>query len=784
MISQEKSYYISTEFFKKIYNQEIKADNFNTDLFDCIVLYYLNRYRLKEKLDTFIVDQILLKSAIEQANYMAKIQNVTLENNPRKTTEERVKFYGGSGIAKEITFKVNIYSPNEIYTYGQILEESILKLLSNPKYSSFVKDPYNVFIGINSALDEKKRRAYVSILFAGFSLYNEGPNFKDKLTIPYSSKSFGLQPYDFKECHYLEKFKTLNDLYKYIEIKKNEVFINTSVNFLKSLLKKPEDAIAIDIIQKEQFNCNNPNILDYNLVNKGILLKPVNFDRLLSKNLITNPKEAKSRVYAKIGDIPKEITGNYELNVLIIKNKCVCKVLTLPYDEEAIIEYSKELHLLADTITFEKEYSPNSELYILTFKVPFEKGKYEYNINDIKPIFDKLKEPDFIIRKAKIEAYSSIEGSEDLNKELQQKRAQSIVNVLNEMQKTNFEIEIFTADNIDDFKKDIKKTEWSFLADLPPEQIKKYINDNSLVNQLESILQKHRYAKVTLEVLFKIDSFNEEKFVIDRFNKYIKEENYAQALRVQKYIFKNILKNKYSSDAVEKQIIPKRAETAGLLMNKLWLKMYVNKIPISPEICKEIEELYKLNPQNDYLKFNYCFCKFNFDDFTNEQNIKNLQKEIYSLYRTSIFYKTIDALNLEFYLKVISIIDSVNSLSPLIPASLDSIKSILKLTKVNWQNSLKLAQLFIQRKDYKLAIEILEPWISYPNIFGELIFTYISACTYLPYKFHSYKFFTAIKRAIELDKERLCNLYKTNKLTIQTFENPNVKKLVCETCNL
>lgn len=771
---------------KEWYSQVIDAEDFRSDILNSLLLLYINKYREKERLDTLQFNPILLSCADDHAKYMANMQMVTIEGEgKKKTTKDRVIYYGGSGIADEIVLKNNITTPNEIYTYGKLIEEIGFKIVNDNKMNIYLQSPRYIFIGIGSALDATKKRVYISILFGNYSLYNDGFKLKDKLKVPYTTKTYGLLPYDNKECRVCNKYRNIENLHKCLYVKDKKIFFkHNNLKILKTILKNPEDAIAVDIIQKSQYPCDGPNIVDLRNINKGILLKPVNLDYLINNNTIIDVKERKIKIDTQIGIIPEGIDENYELNLLLIKNNRVCLTIAPSYEEEANIEFSKELTLLADTVIIGEEYTPIVEKSTIEFIIPFEKGKYEYKLSDIKPILDKLNEPDYVINKLQIFAYSSIEGGEDINKELQQKRAESIVQALKEIQKTKFYININTSENIEDFKRDIKQTQWAFLADKSLEEIKKYIIENKLQEKLEPILKNHRYAKVVMDITYRLDETTEEKYVLSRFNKSVKEENYSTALRIQKYIFKKVVKGIYSENAVYKQEIPEKPETAGLLMNKLWLEKFIKKEDINENICKRIEQLYKLKPTNEYIKYNHCYCRMLFENLGNEQNVLNLQKDVSSLYNTSLRSKTVDLLNLELQFKIIAALDTTNFMSPLILASLDTIKSILRLTKPTWQNSLKLAQIFISQKDFETAARLLEPWLSTPNVFDELIFTYLAICTHITYKFSSPKFVYAIKRALEMDKERLCLLYKRNKMSFQSFENPQVKEIICKECKL
>lgn len=776
---------ISSREIKELYNRTIDAEDFKPEIINKLVFLYVNTYRAKERLDTFTVETILNNASEDHAQYMAKIQKVTLDGEgKKKNTSDRLKYYGGSGLGTELVISMPISKGNEMFTYGKIADDIGFKWLNDKKALDILQSTRYVLVGIGSALDVDKKKIYLSMTFGNYTLFNNGAALKDQLKVPYTTKKYGLKPYDNKLCRRCDKFRNIESLYDGIYVKDGNVYFKYNhYKQLKKILKDPTDGIAIDFIQKEQYLCHRPNIVDFSRVNKGIMLKPLKSKKIEKKNLIQDKNERKKRLNVLLGSIPSGIDDNYEINLLIINGKSICKVITPSFEDEADIVFAKEIELLADTILFNApNYVPIVEKAHLEFIIPFERNKFDYKPEDIEPLINKLDEPNFVINKLQIEAFTSIEGTDQANKELQNKRAQSIVNALRQRQKSKFITNIRTATNIEDFKRDITGTEWAHLASMDIKSIQNYINSHNLEKKLEPILQKHRYARIKMDVTYKLDNDNEEKYVLNRFNKSIKENNLTMALSIQKYIFKKVVAKKFSKEAVIGQQIPEKPEYAGLLMNKLWLEKYVNNDELNEDYCNRIAKLYKFAPENFYIRYNHYYCKILFDNFTNEKQMIDFQRNISSLYNSGLKHKTVDILNLEYQFKKIRILDTLETSSPFLEATLDTIKAIVKLTESNWQNSLKLAYIFMSQKDYEFAAKLIEPYINKDNVFDELIFTYLSICSHLPHKYSSPKFTMAIKKAAELDPDRLCILYKKKKLSFQSLENPYVKEVYCKTC--
>jgi hypothetical protein len=98
----------------------------------------------------------------------------------------------------------------------------------------------------------------------------------------------------------------------------------------------------------------------------------------------------------------------------------------------------------------------------IQFLIPFQKNKFDYNLADVQPLYDSLKLTDYKIRKIAIRAYSSIEGGEDINRQLQMKRSEAIIKALQHFQNTQIVMEISTAENWLEFAKDIQNTPFEY----------------------------------------------------------------------------------------------------------------------------------------------------------------------------------------------------------------------------------------------------------------------------------------------------------------------------------
>ena len=771
------------------YYQTIDLEDFNSKLLQQVLEDEINAVRLKQEIDSLKQNVILQNAAEDQAEYMAsKDMATTLQSGKKKTTGKRIEYYGGSNKGTEIVTKTSPKKGKYLFTYKKLAQDIMFRFLKSKKTSTHITMPVYVFCGIGAALDDAGRKVYVSIVFGNYDSFNNGAERRNEMDIPYSTKKYGLKHADEKICKKTKKFKNLSSLQGSLHIVKNKIYFQyNNLKALRKLIKDPKDGLAIDIVQKVQFGCTGDNIMDNTLVNRGIMQKRIYAHKLYKKNLITDTKQRKTKIKVLLGTIPPELDGDYEINLMIIKQKHVCKECTPISHIEGTVEYNKELDLLADTIQTDTEtYLPKPEKNVLTFKIPFEKNKFEYQQSDIEPFIKKLKEPDFIIDKLKITAYSSIEGSDANNKQLQEKRAQSIVSALSQRQKKEIKPEIVTGYNWDGFKRDLTGTAYENITNMSMVQAQQYIKDNKLSKKLEPYLKNERYGIIELSVSYEIKGDKEEQYVVSRFNKAVKNNNKELALSIQKYIFKKVLADKYDTLAVSNQEIPLNTGMAGLYMNKLWLQKYVRSDFLDESYCKKIDALSHLVPENYYLKFNSIYCKIhNKLSYADETEIDRFQQAIDSLYETSLSKETIDKLNLDYQINVIQAIDTTDTPTPLVKEKLQKIKKIANIDESNddWQNAMKLSYIFVQAKDYDFAAKILEPFIYEKSVYEELLYNYIYLCTYSDARIFSNRFVYAMRKAQAMNPKRFCEMFTKKKISFQILRNSLVKEIYCQYCN-
>ncbi len=766
--------------------QALEPSSFNDTLLERLIFEKINLHRKGLQTAPLDTNYILYAASENQVKFMAKYGEAEIRQSGKtKTTAQRIAFAGGSAFGEELVYKHSVKTGDKAQTYEQVAEEIASKWLKSKKTAVTLENPKMIFAGLCADFDANRSKLYLSVVVGNYKSFKSGFDRVAELTVPISKKKYGLKPYDEKICKKVDQYKNLSSLQDGLVLEDGIIYFETDkYASFKKIMKASKDGIAVDIVQKEQFACGGDNIVDNSKPWKGILLKPIWSAKMLKKNLYTDKKERKTKLKVKLAAIPKGLGDNIDLNLIVIQNKSVCADIMPNYEEDAGIENGSKLDILFDTTSTDgvPQFLPVAENSTLSFRVPFERNKFTYNNEDIQPIIKSLKEPDFIINRITIDAFSSIEGDVESNKRLQKNRGESIESALKSFISTHKNLKkatVNTDENWELFKADIANTEYANMANMTIEEAQSYIKAEGLTKTLEPILEKHRYAQVTLEITYDVTGKKEEAYVLNRFNKSVEAGDKVKALAIQKYIIKKVIAGTYTNESVTGQVIPENAAFSGILMNKYWLLKYIKQVEMDDEMCQKINTLFNLDPSNQYLHFNDVYCDIKSANLADEKKVNDLRQRINKLYETKLPEQTVDGLNLEYLFGVIEAVDTVPETPELAVRSLEKIKELVDIDEMNWKNALKLSYLFIAHNDFNYSAKLLEPFLRDGEVFDEILFTYISLATHSETRVNSNCFYTAVLKAKQKDPARLKQLFDSGRISNQVLQNLKVKALIC-----
>ncbi|MBA3705130.1 MAG: hypothetical protein H0W84_04325 [Bacteroidetes bacterium] len=766
---------------------------FDTKEAEIALLKVLNKLRTDNKLDSVQFNETLYRASSIQANDMANNGKADFNNSKGKygTTAKRVIAVGGTNKAEEIVLTIGIVKGKGSLTAQEFADAAFYKWRTGKLPQRVIKNPDHIYASPSVTLDQIGKKAYISIVFGNFQTFNTGADKKKELAVPYTSKNKKLKAPEERSCNACKKFKDYDGLAKGLYVENGKIFIKyDNLKSLAKILRNSGDGLAVDVIQRSQYENPAYNILDNNLISKGVLLKTVTGSKLLSKNRVKAVKKGNriispTKIDVQLGVLPKKITGPYELNLLVVQDGKLCKTILKTNIEQGDQQSTPVRMLLMpdSSAYFKPPFEPKSESTLLAFAVPFEKNKSDYKEEDMAPFLEALQEPDFFIEGLYITAYSSIEGDAKSNEKLQKKRAASIITAMSKLQKAGVVTDVKTTDSWNLFQMEMEDGKFDYLTKMPKEKAIHEINTKGLVEELEPTLAKERFAQIILDVTYDISGIKEEKFSISKFNQAVKRGDTRQAYKIQYYIGKQMREQKYTAEAPTKMIVPRDAKFSGLLNNQVVLGYMYNNNIASDEDYAEMQKLVLLDPSNNYIAFNSIFCSIALDSSIGDAKAQSdMQRRIDALYKTEIPKKEVDALNIEWQFKIMEAVDSAEKGELIIQACIDKIKLFYNIKESTWQSNLKLSYVFARFKDYKFAASLLAPFITQQTVNEQLLFAYVSFCAKMPELYNSKTCVIAMQKAERANHERYCNLFGEPHLTFQVFDNPMIKEDYKKAC--
>ncbi|MCX7729281.1 MAG: hypothetical protein N2203_07415, partial [Bacteroidia bacterium] len=484
-------------------------------------------------------------------------------------------------------------------------------------------------------------------------------------------------------------------------------------------------------------------------------------------------------ILVEVGKMPKNITGEYELNLIIIQDNTICKTITQSYTElvQQEGEFNNSILPIKAKIDNEKNFVPKAENNLITFIIPFEKNKYNYKPEDVQPLIDALDEPDYTIEGLYIYAYSSIEGDSVTNAKLQIKRAESVAQVLQNNQSVKVKPVIITNDSWNLFVLENEDGPYAQLVQMGKKKaIQKINSDKKLLQELEPILARERFAQVVMDVTYDISGNKEQKYSFSMLKKAIKSNDTAKSFKILEYIYSNIKNNKYPKTSLDTFHLNVTKENIPFTNNLIYFKYLLNNT-LKDEEADVLKKNFEMDNTNPILQYNYVFAKIKTDSMIGNKDVQvKIQNEIDNLQKTNLDKQYINNLNTEWQFKLIEYYDTIPNSEAQIEACLNKIKSFYNIDEASWKNTVKLANIFAKAKLYWEAAQLLEPLLTSKDVNDVIVFNYISIASHLPEKFNSRYFTKAMELAKQYTPERFCKLFGKPYLSFQILENPGIKK--------
>ncbi|MBK9452666.1 MAG: CAP domain-containing protein [Bacteroidetes bacterium] len=538
----------------------------------------LNEVRDSLHLPRFQRDAALDKAALMQAEWCTNQDSLMHDQLGKRSTNSvtnRVALSRGThnGLAENVMF----IHPTPKLTASEWGAHAADHTMFDKALAANLANPDHRFVGIGVYFQKKTMRLTVCQVFATAVWV---PPAKVKL----NRHAFGIRPKEDKICKSCDKHPGLQVDFTYgwgTEPPKKDNATKTKLAFFhrlytmpKDLLKKPNGKVAPDIVYRAQFPCDGPNQLHGSPYHDGYLRRPHGWGFMALRHNRPTKKKDKS-LLVNTHSLQVMDPDSFQINTVITKKGRYCKY-GIPFSilQQHLGPFDYEF--APDTIPFGLQQQWRRKQ--LTFKVPFQKGLAKPDSLSLIPLLDSLRQPGAEIVSVRIRGYASVEGTLEINQDLYNRRAKSILDRIQQLQKQTVRMTSSAAENWPDFRKDIKGTKWAKLLKRSNEQIRDTLTkDKVLLAALEPILSKHRYASVEIDLRFELDNSINNSKLSDSLRNALTANNYAAAHAVQSEMWRRMDNGTYSADTILGFYFPRVEGCLPMIHNQYCLKERLGK---------------------------------------------------------------------------------------------------------------------------------------------------------------------------------------------------------------
>lgn len=541
--------------------------------------------------------------------------------------------------------------------------------------------------------------------------------------------------------------------------------------------------ISADLISRSRYTCGKPVVKD---LTNGFVIKPIYRDELLKNADTTN-----GELETLIGTVPSQLRKEMlEGNFIIVNSNSVCYYTFVIDIERAKLELLPT-GLYADTL-MQQDFTNASDTGAVIFysikktiTLPFRKGTAAFLPADIQQLKDSLGNGKYSIRHLDLRAYSSVEGTEEVNRQLMQQRAIAVQKAIQTIAPGDYTTNILPAENWIEFTREAIPVVPQ-LAGLSKQAIKQQLQDKDLLARLEPILSKHRKAVITvwLDGKTRVDALPNDA-LLPAYNKSAKEKKLDDCRRILKEISVRISQNRLPEDYIDQVIVPTSPDFYTLESDKAVYEYYLGK-QVENQALYTLYELKSKHPNDPHLLFNICVLELVQKKYDVETDIDTtvLKANIHRLSHMGIHPSLVTRLLINFNIIQSEAFMRMGEYE----AKDDAVQYIwdqFQYLDLNDQSRYLLAKFFENYSRGDLAMATVLPRVDQLDASENIVFYFVNLGFFHP-EFYENKYFKdAMLNAANLNRARFCQFfmpYDYGGASMQLMEYELLKKYKCESC--
>lgn len=564
-------------------------------------------------------------------------------------------------------------------------------------------------------------------------------------------------------------------------------FSMSDINWFHKIFKNDSYGVAVDIISRDMYNCTSDRAPKSGPLPYGTMLKPVYRDQLLADAKMLE----KNSLYTKIGRLPDALKDKeVEFNLVVMNGPYVCyytNFLNIDRQQWALLP----MGLYTDSlIQWRSDGADGGKLRlpqerVLTFTVPFAKNSSMVPEQVLNKIVDSLHLSDYVVRRAEVKAYSSVEGSAALNKSLMEKRGSEVLSYLQRKQLVHLEPTVVAMENWQEFYKSIDTGKYAALRKLSPLEIKQRLLDPVVARDLEPVLAAQRKAVVYLYA----DRANQWANVPDtllraRIQRAVDSMHIDEARRMLRELAIRIDAGGTDPNELARLEIPMAKQYASLLDDREMYR-YMAESMDEYALLHQLLQIQLLDPRNGSVAYNICALRFFVWQYSDDSLSKAvIWKEVEGLASKGIPDVLIARMKINYYILLSEDKEAALAYAEK-DRAIDSIQAGFNMLVLNDEDRYSLARFYAYYQRQDLAEVIVSPRISAPDVSENLLFFYINLVMFSPGRYYDPVFLQACQKATVLNATRFCKMFKSVKwggVGMQLLDEPAFRAMYCAEC--
>jgi uncharacterized protein YkwD len=790
-------------------------------------------------LQPLVNDSILYIAAQDHAKYLSREKDIShfQRNHLKKTPQNRADFYG----AQHYLVGENVLSYPIENTYISTAQNMVRGWVNSPGHFKNIITPEYQITGLAVARHPASGN-YIAVQKFAKVLWRYSFH-ENKKMFTYSSDTvqiydiktkqwraasdkeklpWNLQPLDFKNTRSCEKcaglFKRKFKITPWYE--NNRVYaISADAREVLKTFEHKQDGLAVEQVAYEPYHCGNPAYYtkpsrrNHNSSLDGEVFEPV-YKRELLSSLKEEEKAFKKERRQKIRQLKRNPAKEARQELEEVRKSewepgyWTAFLMKLPATSKGYQSYNfllihdGEIHLpiyytgvcgdllFSDTLSMVTEFSepgifikPTRKKF--TFEIPFERNSIVPDSLSMLVMKDSIR--NYQIDTIRVEAFSSVEGLENLNTSLHKKRASAIFSQIKFTTDSATVFQVQAKENWPLFYKQIANTKFWPWKDWEPAQIKKELQKPAVLQEWEGRLDEQRRATVTIK------AHSIVRDTLAYVYKHYRIQKPGEALLMQDYLYSLWQQHRIPSDSIININYPYRWEYTSLISNQLVFNYQLHSGTWSSQ---DHEHLYNaflkaaaIPRASNLLKYNYLvFVVNNWKSLQKERGVpaEKIYRLLNQLEKSGGYGSQMARLKALFFVKSMPTYIRANN----IKRTEEGLETIYHFYSRDPQvlsskdRTLSLARYFIELGDMEHAYGILNTYLN-NNSFDKDIFAYYLKVAFIhPLYQKNREYVKLLMEARQLlSKEEWCDLFiGPCNINFQIFDDEELRNLYCESC--